>query len=138
VAVAAVFGLHVVLCLATLLIYVSQGGAPIPRYLFSALPVLVLAIAYGLDVLPAALRAAATTLVVAGTTVVGVANGARELAYRNPGLRHLSVPRTQIDALHANSVPAPTAVFAVLLILLVVAIVAVGISVATRRTPEPG
>lgn len=116
------------------MIYVSQGGAPIPRYLLSALPVLVLVIAYGLDGLPAAFRASATLLAVAGTTVVGLAIGARELAFRNPGLRHRSLLRTQVDALHANGVPAPTAVLTVLLVLLVTAIVVVALSVATRQT----
>lgn len=117
-AVLVVLSLHVLACLAILLKYVSIGGAPFPRYLLAAVPVLAIAVAYGIGALRRRHQSVALAFATTSLAGLGIAAMTSELAYRNPSWH--AVGGSAITAgLSHNGVPL-AAVVAVLMLLLLV------------------
>jgi len=82
---------HCLLVVATLVGYVSRGGAPFSRYLLPMVPVLAIAVAAAGQAVPLGRRGMPTLAVVValgGSTLVLVA---RELAWKQPALARLTL-----------------------------------------------
>lgn len=130
---AAVLAVHVVACVAILLVYISTGGTTFSRYLLGATPVLAIAVAYGIDAIPRLASTTVVTGIVTATAVSAIAVFAHEQSFQNPRLRGLSVPQTLTHALATNGVGHPGAVLVSLLLALIVGIGAVALSAVKLR-----
>lgn len=114
--------LHVLATAVILLVYVSQGGIPYPRYLLAALPVLVLLVSYGFAV------SFRYGLLVAGVpsfvalVVLALVVGSRGNAYVQSAKLGLTTPARVTIAVRASGLPSPDVLLPALLSVLVLAV----------------